>query len=164
MAHDTGEHPVEAGRQLHVSAMEVVHYGEVNPRNEVSVMDDTIRKMVDLGVGLMSFSREKITESAKQWAEKRKLTPEQTRALIEELVARGEQGRTELQNNIQDQVQKALERLGLREQTAGLEHQLASIREAVTRLAARVEVLESKLGQPEPREESATTTSDTTQS
>ncbi|MFB5193125.1 phasin family protein [Alicyclobacillus fastidiosus] len=109
-------------------------------------MEDTIRKMVDLGVGFMSLSREKVAESARVWAEKRKLTPEQTRAFVQELVERGEQGRTELQNSIQEQVQKTMERLGIRAETDSIREELSSLRLTVAHLRARVEELEAKVG------------------
>ncbi|GMA64489.1 hypothetical protein GCM10025859_49290 [Alicyclobacillus fastidiosus] len=109
-------------------------------------MEDTIRKMVDLGVGFMSLSREKVAESARLWAEKRNLTPEQTRAFVQELVERGEQGRTELQNSIQEQVQKTMERLGIRAETDSIQSELSSLRLTVAHLRARIEALEAKVG------------------
>lgn len=108
-------------------------------------MEDTLRKMVDLGVGLMSFSRDKITETAKQWAEERKLTPVQTRQLIQALLERGEQSRTDLQQMVQEQVKKSMERIGIRENHDALQAELVSIRELMIQLNARVEALEARL-------------------
>lgn len=110
-------------------------------------MEDTLRKMVDLGVGLMSFSRDKITETAKQWAEERKLTPVQTRQLIQALLERGEQSRADLQQMVQEQVKKSMERIGIRENHDALQAELVSIRELMIQLNARVEALEARLAE-----------------
>lgn len=112
-------------------------------------MEDSLKKMVDLGVGLMSFSRDKLSESAKQWAADKKLTPGQTRELIQELVQRGEQGRVEMQQAVQDQVQKTLQRLGIREDQASLQSELSSLRESLATLSLRVQTLEAKLAENE---------------
>lgn len=108
-------------------------------------MEDPLRKMVDLGVGFMSLSREKITESAKQWAQEKRLTPTQTRELVQELVERGERGRSLLQQTVQEQVQKTMKGLGIREDHQAIEAELASLRQALTELTHRIEQLEEHL-------------------
>ncbi|WAH37651.1 phasin family protein [Alicyclobacillus dauci] len=116
-------------------------------------MDDTLRKMVDLGVGFITLSRDKITETAKQWAEERKLTPTQTRELIQAMVERGEQGRSDLQQSIQEQVQKTLHKLGIREDHDEIRSELAALRELMSRLDARIGHLEEKLSDEADRTE-----------
>lgn len=107
-------------------------------------MEDSLKKMLDLGVGMLSYSREKLTETAKVWAEERKMTPAQTRTLIQEMVERGERGREEIQHAVQDQVQKTLQRLGIREDAEELKRELEQLRARVSELEGKIEVLEAR--------------------
>jgi polyhydroxyalkanoate synthesis regulator phasin len=109
------------------------------------VVEDSIRKMVDLTVGFMSLSREKVVETAKQWAEERKFTPAQTREFIQSLLERGEQERTGLQQNMQEQVGKTLERMGVRDHTQSIHTELASLKALVLELGTRINQLETNL-------------------
>ncbi|GLG02718.1 hypothetical protein Alches_27590 [Alicyclobacillus hesperidum subsp. aegles] len=109
------------------------------------MLEDSFKKVLDLGVGLMSYSRERLSEAAKQWAEEKRMTPQQTRDFVHEMIERGEQGRIELQNAVQDNVQKALTKLGVREDQEGIRAELASLRQLLERLDTRVQQLEAKL-------------------
>lgn len=111
--------------------------------------EDTLRKMVDFGVGLVSHSRDKIAESARQFAEDKKLTPAQTRELVQELIDRGEKGREELQKTIQDQVQKSMIRFGVRESDNAIQTELVALRVAITRMDERIQTLEQRLADKE---------------
>ncbi|EJY54932.1 hypothetical protein URH17368_2423 [Alicyclobacillus hesperidum URH17-3-68] len=86
-----------------------------------------------------------MSEAAKQWAEEKRMTPQQTRDFVHEMIERGEQGRIELQNAVQDNVQKALTKLGVREDQEGIRAELASLRQLLERLDNRVQQLEAKL-------------------
>lgn len=113
-------------------------------------MEDSVKKMFDLGVGLMSYSREKISEAAKQWAEERKMTPAQTREFIHELVQRGEQNRQEIQNVVQESVQRAVSRIGLGDKGEEIRQEIALLRQVVTQLDARLQTLEARLATETP--------------
>lgn len=107
--------------------------------------EDGIRKLVNLGVGLASMSKEKLTDSARQLADTSKLSPAQTRELIKELVERGEQRRLEIQKLVQEQVQKSVHKLGFDEKGEALRSEVIALRHTVTHLDKRVTALESRL-------------------
>ncbi|AEJ44772.1 hypothetical protein TC41_2881 [Alicyclobacillus acidocaldarius subsp. acidocaldarius Tc-4-1] len=117
---------------------------------EVHEMDveDQFRKMVDLGIGLITYSSEKIAEAARQWAEEKRMTPQQTKEFVQELVERGEKERAEFQNSIQESVQRTLTRLGIREDQEALRAEIRQLRAMIERLDARVAELEARLGNP----------------
>ncbi|WP_236011418.1 phasin family protein [Alicyclobacillus fructus] len=109
-------------------------------------MEDQLRRMVDLGIGLITYSSEKLAEAARQWAEEKRMTPQQTKEFVQELVERGEKERAEFQSSIQENVQRALTRLGIREDQETLRAEIRQLRAMIERLDARVAELESKLG------------------
>ncbi|MBX5437647.1 MAG: hypothetical protein IRZ33_10590 [Alicyclobacillaceae bacterium] len=76
-------------------------------------MDDLLKRLADLGIGAVSISRDKLEKKLKEWTDQKLLTPSEAKRWLDAVAERGEQERAELQRVVQEQVEKALTRLGL---------------------------------------------------
>lgn len=76
-------------------------------------MLELVKKTLLTGVGIAVLSKEKIEELAKDLAEKGKLSEEEGRALVDDLLKRSEESRAELQEQIEEKVQAVLEKMDL---------------------------------------------------
>jgi polyhydroxyalkanoate synthesis regulator phasin len=76
-------------------------------------MIDLIKKTLLTGVGVAVLTKEKLEELAKDFVEKGKMTEQEGRALVDDLVARSEESRVELQKQIEEKVESVLEKMDL---------------------------------------------------
>ncbi|MCF8055089.1 MAG: phasin family protein [Desulfocapsa sp.] len=76
-------------------------------------MLELVKKVLLTGVGVAVLSKEKIEEVAKDFAEKGKMTEQEGKALVDDLLARSEESRVELQKQIEQRVQTVLEKMDL---------------------------------------------------
>jgi len=95
-------------------------------------MLDSIHKMFLAGVGFAAMTKDKIDEHIKELVEKGKLTEKEGREMAEDVLKKSEQARKDLQKQVEEYVQKVLNKL-----------QIPS-KEEVEELAARIEKLEAK--------------------
>lgn len=72
------------------------------------------------------------------------MTPMQTKELINELIQRGEQNRQDMQAAVQENVQRAIARLGLGD-AESLHQELALLRQVVQRMDLRLQALEARM-------------------
>jgi len=72
-------------------------------------MLNSLEKSVNLGLGLLVYSREKIEELVEELVSKGEVAKKDARQFAGELVARGEEQREELKKLIQSEVTKALD-------------------------------------------------------
>jgi polyhydroxyalkanoate synthesis regulator phasin len=98
---------------------------------------ETVKKLATLGLGLLDITEEKAREIADELIKRGEARSDKPGQLVKEIMARGEEVRKTLQKHVEAAVQKALNKSGLAKA------------EEVTRLAARVEELERKLGASE---------------
>jgi len=94
-------------------------------------MLDSIHKMFLAGVGLAAMTKDKIDEHIKELVEKGKLTEKEGREMAEDVLKKSEQAKKDLQKQVEEYVQKVLNKL-----------QIPS-KEEVEELAARIEKLEA---------------------
>jgi len=94
-------------------------------------MLDSIHKMFLAGVGFVAMTKEKIEEHVKELVKKGKLTEKEGHELAEEMFDRSQQARKDLEKQVEEWVQQALQT-----------RQIAS-KEDVEKLAARIEKLEA---------------------
>ena len=95
-------------------------------------MLDSIHKMFLAGVGLAAMTKDKIDEHIKELVEKGKLTEKEGHEMADDVLKKSEQARKDLQKQVEEYVQKILDKL-----------QIPS-KEEVEELAARIEKLEAK--------------------
>lgn len=99
-------------------------------------MTDLINKLVNLGLGIASVSKEKVETVVNELVERGKLSQQEGSQVIEELVAKGEAARTDMRETIEGLVQSFLKKNDI------------PTREELDTLKARVEKLEAAAGPP----------------
>ncbi len=100
-------------------------------------MIDLLKKTLLTGVGVAALTKEKIEEIAKDFVEKGKITEQEGRALVDDLVVRSEESRDEFQKQIEEKVQTVLKKMNLAKQSE------------LDALAAEVEALRKTLSDKE---------------
>ncbi len=112
-------------------------------------MEDFLKTMTDLGIGMISIGREKLEAKIKEWTDSGQLSVADGKRLLNTLVERGEQERAELQRMIQEQVQKVLSKMGMLPKEEGSETDRINAApvtaEYIQQLEARIAELERKL-------------------
>lgn len=76
-------------------------------------MSNSFEKSVNLGLGLLLYSREKVEEFVEELVGKGEVAKKDARQFAAELTQRGEEQREELKNLIQGEVTKALDHVNL---------------------------------------------------
>ncbi len=76
-------------------------------------MLNSFEKSINLGLGLLVYSREKIEELVEELVSKGEVAKKDARQFAVELVQRGEEQREELKKLIQSEVTKALENVNI---------------------------------------------------
>ena len=79
-------------------------------------MIDLLKKTFLTGVGVAALTKEKIEELAKDFVEKGKITEQEGKALVDDLVGRSEESRLEFQKQIEEKVQAILAKMNLAKQ------------------------------------------------
>jgi len=96
-------------------------------------MIDLLKKTFLTGVGVAALTKEKIEELAKDFVEKGKITEQEGKTLVDDLVARSEESRLEFQNQIEEKVQAVLTKMNLARQSEvdALKGEVAELRKAL---------------------------------
>jgi polyhydroxyalkanoate synthesis regulator phasin len=97
-------------------------------------MVDLLKKTLLTGIGVAALSKEKFEELAKDFVEKGKISEQEGRALVDDLVLRSEEYRVELQKQIEDKVQAVLKKMNLARQSEidSLKVEVAALRKSLT--------------------------------
>ena len=80
-------------------------------------MIDLIKETLLTGIGVVALTKEKIEEVAKEFVEKGKITEQEGRALVEDLVARSEESRIEFQKQVEEKVESVMKKMNLAKQS-----------------------------------------------
>ncbi|MEQ8765859.1 MAG: phasin family protein [Planctomycetota bacterium] len=99
-------------------------------------MTDIINKIVNLGLGIASISKDKVESVVNDLVERGKLTQQEGSQVVDELVAKGEAARGEMRQSVESTVKSILESLDM------------PTRAEVDALKARIEKLEAASGTP----------------
>lgn len=96
-------------------------------------MIDLLKKTFLTGVGVAALTKEKIEELAKDFVEKGKITEQEGKALVDDLVGRSEESRLEFQKQIEEKVQAILAKMNLAKQNEvdALKGEVAELRKAL---------------------------------
>ncbi len=94
-------------------------------------MIDLVKKTLLTGVGLASLTREKVEDVAKAFVEKGKMTEQEGRELVDELLIRSDESREDLKKQIEERVQAVMQKMNLAKQSEvdALKTELAELRE-----------------------------------
>lgn len=76
-------------------------------------MIDLVKRVLLTGVGVAALSKEKIEELAKDLAEKGKLTEQEGKALVDQLMTSSDEARQDLQKQVETKVQAILDKMDL---------------------------------------------------
>lgn len=76
-------------------------------------MIELVKKALLTGVGVAALSKEKIEDLAKDIVEKGKMTEQEGKKLVEQLLSSSEDARQDLQKQIEDKVQAVLDKMDL---------------------------------------------------
>ncbi len=76
-------------------------------------MIDVVKKILLTGVGVAALSKEKIEDLARDLAEKGKMTEQEGKALVDQLLTSSDEARQDLQKQIEAKVQVVLEKMDL---------------------------------------------------
>jgi polyhydroxyalkanoate synthesis regulator phasin len=98
---------------------------------------EAVRKLANLGLGLLDITEEKAREIADELIKRGEARSEKPGQLVKEIMSRGEEVKKTFQKHVDAAVEKALSRAGLAKA------------QDVAALTARIEELEKKLGSAE---------------
>ncbi len=96
-------------------------------------MFDLLKKATLMGIGITSMTKDKIEELAKEIIEEGKLSEEEGKKLVEDLLKRSEEARNELESRGEKLVKSALEKLDI------------PSRAEMEKLQARIKKLETQI-------------------
>ena len=96
-------------------------------------MQDFLRKVFNLGLGVFSVTKEKVEEIVKELVKKGEVSQEEGKKLVNELLEKGEKTRKELEAQIEKIVKGIIERLDL------------ATRKELNELKSEIEQLKEKL-------------------
>ncbi len=96
-------------------------------------MIELVKKTLLTGVGVAALTKEKIEEVAKDFVEKGKMTEQEGRDLVDDLVKRSDESRVELQKLIEGKVQAILEKMDLakKSEVDALKNEIEELRGAL---------------------------------
>ena len=97
-------------------------------------MIDVIKKVLLTGVGVAALSKEKIEDLAKDLAEKGKMSEQEGKALVDQLLSSSDEARQDLQKQVEEKVQKVLEKMDLarKSEIDALKLEIEALKKAAT--------------------------------
>jgi polyhydroxyalkanoate synthesis regulator phasin len=95
-------------------------------------MIDVLKKVLLTGVGVAALSKDKIEDLARDLAEKGKMTEQEGKALVDQLLTSSDEARQDLQRQVEDKVQKVLGKMDLakKSEVDALKHEIEELKKA----------------------------------
>lgn len=97
-------------------------------------MIDLVKKAMFTGIGMLSLTKEKIEETARDFAEKGKMSEAEGKKFVSEFVEKSEESKQELKKQIESIAKKTLQGMDVASKT-----DLASVRKELTELKKKIE-------------------------
>ncbi|MEN8199047.1 MAG: phasin family protein [Thermodesulfobacteriota bacterium] len=96
-------------------------------------MIELVKKTLLTGVGVAVLSKEKIEELARELIEKGKMSEEEGKTFVDDLLKRSEESRETLQKQIEEKVRAVLEKMDLAQKSEieALRHEIEELRKQV---------------------------------
>lgn len=80
-------------------------------------MIELLKKTLLTGVGVAALTKEKIEALAKDFVEKGKISEQEGKAFVDDLIARSDESREAFQNQVEERVQLVLTKMNLAKQS-----------------------------------------------
>ncbi len=80
-------------------------------------MIELLKKTFLTGVGVAALTKEKIEELTQEFVEKGKITEQEGKAMVQELLKRSEESRAELQKQVEEGVEAVMKKMNLAKQS-----------------------------------------------
>jgi len=97
------------------------------------IMFDLIRKTILAGVGFAAVTKDKAEQLVKEYIEKGEITEKEGKELVDDLIKKSEQARTDFETKLEDTIRKVLKKMNI------------ATREDVSALDDRIKSMEQKL-------------------
>jgi polyhydroxyalkanoate synthesis regulator phasin len=96
-------------------------------------MIDLLKKTLLTGIGAVALTKEKIEEVAKEFVEKGKISEQEGKVLVEDLLVRSEESRLEFQKQVEETVESVMKKMDLAKQSEvdALRDELEEIRNSL---------------------------------
>lgn len=105
-------------------------------------MIDLIKKAALTGIGIASFTSEKIEELAKELIVKGKMSEQEGQKFVQEMVSRAEESREAFRQQTESVVKKVLEQVQLPKR-----EDIDKLRDEISKLRSEIEELKKKEGE-----------------
>ncbi len=102
-------------------------------------MIELIKKAMYTGIGFAALTKDKVEEVARDFVEQGKMTEQEGRKMVDELLAKSKESQEELAKHVELLVQHQLEKFDMAKKS-----EVEELREEVTTLKQRMQALESK--------------------
>ncbi len=97
-------------------------------------MIDLVKKAMFTGIGILSLTKDKVEEVARDFIDKGKLSEQEGEKLVDELLKKSEESREDLKKRIDEQIQAMLDKMDLVSK-----NDLATIRAELAEIKARLD-------------------------
>lgn len=96
-------------------------------------MIDLIKKAMFTGIGVLSLTKEKVEDVAKDFVDKGKLSEQEGKKLVQEMLERSEQSKNELKKQVEVIVKNTMEKMDIASKAdmAELKDELREIKEKI---------------------------------
>lgn len=102
-------------------------------------MIDLIKKAMFTGIGFAALTREKVEEVARDFVEQGKMSEQEGRKMVDELMAKSKESKEELARHVEVLVQHQLEKLDMARKS-----EMEELRAELSGLRERLQALEQK--------------------
>ena len=102
-------------------------------------MIDLIKKAMYTGIGFAALTREKVEEVARDFVEQGKMSEQEGRKMVDELMAKSKESKEELARHVEVLVQHQLEKLDMARKS-----EMEELRAELSGLRERLQALEQK--------------------
>lgn len=101
-------------------------------------MIDLVKKAMFTGLGVMSMTKEKVEEIAGEFIEKGKLSEQEGKKFVQEMLERSEESKNEIKKQIEFAVKGSLAKMDIvtKSDMDELKKEMAELREAIQKSAA----------------------------
>ena len=76
-------------------------------------MIDLIKKAMFVGIGIASLTKDKIEEIAKEFVEKGKISEQEGKKLVDELLARSDESKEAIRQQVDERIQLAFQKMNI---------------------------------------------------
>ncbi len=100
-------------------------------------MIDLIKKAMFVGIGIASLTKDKVEEIAKEFVEKGKISEQEGKKLVDELLARSDESKEAIRQQVDDRIQLAFQKMNIARSSdiEELKQQIKELQTALEKMA-----------------------------